>query len=302
MANWTRWLALALASFTFAIGTIACGGDSGERPLRVGSKDFAEQFILGELYAQVLEDAGIPVERKLNLGGTPVAQAGLLAGEIDLYPEYTGTGLLAVLKLPPEGDRDRVYRTVADAYRERFDAVWLAPSPMSNSQALVTTPAVAARYNLQTISDLVSRAGQLVAVGPPEFQVREDGLPGLQQAYGEFAFATYKAIDPGLRYPALMAGEADVAVGFSTDGEISAFDLVALADDRQFFPPYQVAPVVRAAAIARHPELVELLDRVTAKIADDTMQAMNFEVTGAKREPAAVARDFLQREGLLQPS
>ncbi len=305
MERWARWLVLGFASCLVALGAIACNGGTdgelGDRPLRVGSKDFTEQFVLGEIYAQTLEAAGIRVERKLNLGGTPVAQAGLLAGEIDLYPEYTGTGLLTVLKLPPDTDRERVYQTVAAAYRDRFDVIWLAPSPMSNSQALVTTPAVADRLRLQTISDLVGRAPELRAVGPPEFQVREDGLPGLQTAYGAFDFKTYKAVDPGLRYPALVAGEADVAVGFSTDGEIGAFDLVVLGDDRQFFPPYQVAPVVRSEAIERHPELVELLDGITAQIDDATMQALNFEVTGDKREPADVARDWLAGQALLPP-
>ena len=299
-ARWQRWLALALVCCWVAIGAIACGSDPTDRPLRIASKGFAEQFILGELYAQTLENAGIPVERKLNLGGTPVAQAGLLAGEIDLYPEYTGTGLLTVLKLPAESDRQRVYQTVARDYREQFDLVWLAPSPMSNSNALVTTPEVAARHNLKTISDLAARAAQLDVIGTPEFQVREDGLPGLQKAYGEFEFKSYKAVDPGLRYPALTSGSADIALGFTTDGEISAFDLVVLDDNLQFFPPYQVAPVVRAEAIARHPEIVELLDRVTEKLTDAKMQAMNFAVTGDKREPAAVAREFLEREGLLE--
>lgn len=169
---------------------------------------------------------------------------------------------------------------------------------MNNANALVTTPEVAAQYKLQTIADLVAQAANLNVIGTPEFQVREDGLPGLQKAYGEFEFKSYKAVDPGLRYAALTSGNADIALGFTTDGEIGAFDLVVLEDNLQFFPPYQVAPVVRPEAIARHPEIVELLDRVTEKITNANMQAMNFAVTGDKREPAAVAREFLEREGL----
>ncbi|MEO0949449.1 MAG: glycine betaine ABC transporter substrate-binding protein [Cyanobacteria bacterium J06641_5] len=299
LTRWQRWLALALVCCWVTIGAIACGGDPANPPLRVASKDFAEQFILGELYAQTLENAGIPVERKLNLGGTPVAQAGLLAGEIDLYPEYTGTGLLTVLKLPAEGDRQQVYQTVAQAYQERFDLRWLAPSPMSNSNALVTTPEIAERLGIRTITDLVKTAVNVDVIGTPEFQIREDGIPGLRKVYGEFEFKSYKAVDPGLRYPALTSSNADVALGFTTDGEISALGLIVLEDNLQFFPPYQVAPVVRPEAIARYPEIVELLDNVTVKLTDAKMQAMNFAVTGDKQEPAAVARDFLEREGLL---
>ncbi len=279
----------------------ACGGGSKETVLRVGSKDFTEQFILGEMYALALEDAGYKVERKLNLGGTPVAQAALESDEIDLYPEYTGTGLLTVLKLDVMSDPQEVYQTVADAYKEQYNLVWLDPAPMNNTQALAMTKEVAAQYGIKTISDMAANADQLVMAGPPEFEEREDGLPGLQAKYGNFELKEYKAIDSGLRYQALLEGEADVVVAFGTDGEISAFDLLVLQDDQGLFPPYQVAPVVRGDVLDANPKVAEILNGISGKLTNEVMQRLNYEVSGNQREPADVAKEFLVQEGLISP-
>ena len=267
--------------------------------IRVGSKDFTEQFIIGEMYALVLEEHGFEVERKLNLGGTPVAHAGLQSDEIDLYPEYTGTALLTVLELPSSSDREAVFTTVSDEYLSQFELVWLDPAPMNNTQALAVTQAVAKQYELETISDMAAVADQLVMVGPPEFELREDGLPGLQAAYGDFELASYKGVDPGLRYISLSNGEADVAVAFGTDGEISAFNLVVLEDDQNLFPPYQVAPVVRQEIAESHPELVDALNELAPLLTDRTMRTLNSDVSGKELEPEVVARRFLMAEGLL---
>ncbi len=309
MKRFHRLLLLPLIGLLTTFTIIACGGvgsnvggAGNDAPIRVGSKDFTEQFILGEMYALVLEDAGFQVERKLNLGGTPVAQAGLISGEIDLYPEYTGTGLLTVLKLPVQGDQQGVYDTVAQEYRERFNLVWLDPAPMNNTQALAMTQERAEQLEIQTISDMAAKAEELVMIGPPEFEVREDGLPGIQDAYGNFSLREYKAIDPGLRYRGLVDGEADVVVAFGTDGEISAFDLVVLEDDQNLFPPYQVAPVVRQEALETHEGMSEALNAIAPLLTNETMQRLNYEVSGNQREPADVARDFLEQEGILQSS
>ncbi|WP_235278108.1 glycine betaine ABC transporter substrate-binding protein [Synechococcus sp. Nb3U1] len=267
--------------------------------IAVGSKDFTEQFILGEMYALALEAAGFTVERKLNLGGTPVAQAGLLSGEIDLYPEYTGTGLLTVLKLPTSGDPAEVYETVAREYGAQFQLIWLDPAPMNNTQALAMTRARAEELGITTLSDMAAKAGELVMIGPPEFQAREDGLPGIQAAYGNFRLKEYKAVDPGLRYRGLVDGEADVAVAFGTDGEIAAFDLVLLEDDKQLFPPYQVAPVVRQDTLQANPGIAEALNALSLLLTDAVMQELNYEVSGNQKEPADVARAFLVEAGIL---
>jgi len=302
-----RQLLLPLLAFLTATLVVACagGGDTGgdtaaPSSIRVGSKDFTEQFILGEMYALVLEDAGLEVERKLNLGGTPVAHAGLLNNEIDLYPEYTGTGLLTILKLPASSDQQEVYTTVSEAYAEQFNLAWLEPAPMNNAQALAMTQEKAAELGIESISDMADQAPELIMVGPPEFQAREDGLPGIQAAYGDFQLKEYKAVDPGLRYQALVEGEADVAVAFGTDGEISAFDLVVLEDDQQLFPPYQVAPVVRQEILDTNPDVAAALNALAPLLTDETMQRLNYEVSGNQREPADVAREFLVEEGLIE--
>jgi osmoprotectant transport system substrate-binding protein len=208
----------------------------------VASKDFTEQFILGEMYAQLLEDAGYTVERRLNLGGTPVAHQALLDGQIDLYPEYTGTGLLTVLGMGVMSDETAVYNTVKEAYAEQFSLVWLDPAPMNNTQALAMTRARAAELGITTFSDMVANADQLVLIGPPEFAEREDGLPGLREVYGDFTFRNFLTVDPGLRYQAIQSGEADVVVAFGTDGELAAFDLLTLIDDRASTRPTRWPP------------------------------------------------------------
>lgn len=288
-------LGVAALGVTLAIG--ACG--SSADTIRVGSKDFPEQLIIGEMYAQILEANGLQVERKLNLGATPVAQAALVQNQIDLYPEYTGTALMTVLKQPSERDRQVTYNTVQQGYRDEFDLVWLEPSPMNNSFALVIRPDTASQYNLQTLSDWVKVADQFVMVGPPEFQEREDGIPGMQEVYGDFQIKEFKAVELGLRYRALVDDAAQIMVGATTDGEIAAYDLVVLADDRNLFPPYQVAPVVRADTLDRFPQIADLLNQVTTLLVDDEMRDLNNQVTGAGREPADVARDFLRQKGLV---
>lgn len=270
----------------------ACGGGAGEKSIVIGSKDFAEQYILAEMYAQILEDSGFTVERKLGLAGTPVAQAALESGEIDLYPEYTGTGLLTVLKEPVRSDPKEVYDIVAAGYLEKYNLVWLDPAPMNNTQALAVRRADY-EAGLQTISDMVAQAGDLVMVGPPEFPEREDGLPGIAANYGAFELKDYKAVDKGLRYQAIQDGQADVVVAFGTDGEIAAYDLVVLQDDKGMFPPYQVTPVIRKEVLDKFPEIAEKLNAISALLTGEVMQGLNYEVTGNGREAADVAQEWL---------
>jgi osmoprotectant transport system substrate-binding protein len=307
MKSLHRLLVLPLVALLTALTVIACtgggggsGGDSLGAPIKVGSKDFTEQFILGEMYALVLENAGFQVERKLNLGGAPVAQAGLVSGEIDLYPEYTGTGLLTVLKLPAESDRQVVYDRVASEYKQRYNLVWLEPAPMNNMQALAMTEERAQATAIKTISDMAAKASELTMIGPPEFVQREDGLLGLQAAYDNFKLKEYKAVDSGLRYKGLVDGEADVAVAYGTDGEISAFKLVVLEDDKKLFPPCQVAPVVRQEALDAHAGLADALNALAPKLTNEVMQRLNYEVSGNQREPEDVAKEFLTQEGLIK--
>ena len=297
--TWSRrWFNRVCLGMAAAISVAACGG-GGDNAISVGSKDFTEQLIIGEMYALMLEEEGFAVNRKLNLGGTPVAQAAIESGEIDLYPEYTGTALLTVLKLPVSSDPQAVFETVQQEYQSRFSLVWLDPSPMNNTQGLAMTEEKAIALGIRTLSDFAAQADNLVLIGPPEFEIREDGLIGLQETYDDFALKEYKAVDAGLRYQGLMDGEADVTVAFGTDGEISAFNLVVLEDDKALFPPYQVAPVVSQTALEANPALADALNRLSPLLNDGVMRQLNYEVSGNQREPAEVAREFLLDAGLI---
>jgi osmoprotectant transport system substrate-binding protein len=266
----------------------------------VGSKNFTEALLLGELYAQLLEGAGLAVRRRLDLGGTDIAMAALQRGEIDLYPEYTGTALLVVLKAqPPAGSAAATFAFINEQYERRYDLTWLRPAPMNNTQALATTAAVAARFGLRTLSDVAAKAPLLRLGAVPEFVKRSDGLPGLQRAYGGFAFKQIRLVDFGLKYQALLAGDVDIVVAFGTDGAILADNLVVMDDDKHLFPQYHVAPVVRRAALAAHPQIATALDRVAPLLTDRVMQDLNEQIDGPqKREPADVALDFIKAHGL----
>jgi osmoprotectant transport system substrate-binding protein len=290
--------ARALALLAAAPLAASCARGSGDT-VTVGSKNFTEELILGELYAQALEHAGIAVTRKLNLGTTDIAMAALKRGEIDLYPEYTGTALLNVLHLPPDSNSARTYATVKRAYAQQFGLAWLAAAPMNDTQALATTQAVAGREAISQLSDLAPKANELRLGAVPEFLTRADGLPGLQKKYGGFKFKSTKIVDNGLKYQALAHGDVDVIIAFSTEGQLKANNLVVLEDDKHLFPPYQVAPVVREAVLDAKPALAKPLNKLAPLLTTDVMQNLNLQVDGPqKREPADVARDFLKQNDL----
>lgn len=275
-------------------------GACARRPtIRVGSKNFTEELILGEMYAALLEHAGLAVERRLDLGSTQVAMAALARGDIDLYPEYTGTALLVVLKRPPMADRRAVYELVKSEYAKRFALAWLDAAPMNDTQALATTQALAQARGLHTLSDCARLAPTLRLGAPHEFLERPDGLPGLKRAYGGFEFARVEPVDIGLKYKALETGAVDVVVAFGTDGQIDADHLVVLADDRHFFPPYAVAPVVRTSALAAFPQISPVLNALAPLLTDDAMRHLNYRVDGTHAEPADVAREFLTQSKLV---
>lgn len=287
---------LACAAFAPALMSVGCA-----RPARVkvGSKNFTEELILGEMYALLIEHQGLAVERRLDLGSTQVAMAALARGDIDLYPEYTGTALLVVLKQPPISDRAAVYDLVKREYAQRYDLTWLDPAPMNDTQALATTQATSSKLALRTLSECARLAPRLRLGAPHEFLERPDGLPGLVKAYGGFAFAKVVPVDIGLKYRALESGDVDVVVAFGTDGQIDADHLVLLEDDRHFFPPYSVAPVVRTQTLAAHPFIMNALNHVAPLLTDAVMRKLNYEVDGQKQEPADVARSFLHTNSLL---
>jgi osmoprotectant transport system substrate-binding protein len=268
--------------------------------LKIGSKNFTESILMAEMYAQLLEANGFQVERKFNLGATDIAQQSLLSGEIDMYPEYTSTGLLEVLKLPAQSDRQAIYETVKSKYEEQFELTWLTPAKFNNTNTFAMTKARADELGIKTYSDLFAKSQDLVLGGPPEFLGRED-TKGLQEAYSGFKFKDVRQLDPGLRYQALNDGQIDVVVAFSTDGQIGGFDLAALEDDKNFYPVYQSAPVIRLDTLKANPQIADALNPLADLLDESTMADLNWMVDGPdKTEPADVARTFLADKGLTK--
>jgi len=291
--------ARALAYIASAVSLAGCAGGNGAAAstIAVGSKDFTEELILGEMYALILEHNGLRVVRKLDLGGTQVAMAALRRGDIDLYPEYTGTALITQLKAKPSKDAAANYKTVKSYYAAHYQLEWLDAAPFNDTQALATTRAIATKYAIKTLSDLAKAAPQLRLGAIPEFTKRDDALPGLQKAYGGFNFKDVKLFDIGLKYKALESGQVDVVVAFGTDGKIDVDKLYVFADDKHFWPSYQVAPVVRKATLATYPAIATHLNKLAPLLSDDIMRGLNAQVDGAKKEPKTVALEFLRTHG-----
>lgn len=288
----------------------------------VGSKDFTEQFIVGQTYLQLLQHAGIQAEDRLNLGGTQIAHQALVSGDISLYPEYTGTALTEVLKIPLEslksgsttptaspvtgggaatpassGDLSQVvYDTVRDEYKTKFDLVWLERSPANNTQALAVKRSFSEENDITTISQLAAKAGDYTISAPADFPEREDGLLGLERVYGEgFSKIEVLPVAPGLKYQALLDDQAQVVLAFGTDGQISGYDLVLLQDDLGLWPPYNLAPVVRQEILDAYPEMADLLNSVTTTFTNEVLSSLNWMVDGDdKKEPADVAKTYLE--------
>jgi len=272
--------------------SLAAARPRGRRPVQVGSKNFTEQVILGEIIAAHLEARGFPVVRRLNLGGALLCHQAVRSGEIDLYPEYTGTALTDILKRPVSPDPAAVLREVREAYAGLALRVG-GPLGFDNSYALAMRRQDAERKGLRRISDLAPLAASLRVGLSGEFLERADGMPGLVEKYG-FRFGQRPLeMDLGLLYQALDNGQVDLVVGSATDGMIDALDLVVLEDDRRYFPPYEVVVVAGEAGLAAHAGLAEALAALEGTIDAATMRRLNQAVDGEHRSPAEVARRFL---------
>ncbi len=289
---------LFLLALTAALA--ACGGAPGNREtVRIGSKPFTEQFILGEIMAQMIEArTALKVERVFNLGGTMVCHKSLEQGDIDLYAEYTGTGLTVVLKREVISEPQAAYDAVAKDYKEKFNLEWLPPFGFNNTHVITVRGDVAKKNGWTKVSDLKAAAPRLRMGAPAEFTLRPDGYPGLKRVYG-LKFASIHDMDPGLMYLALSRGDIDVIPAFSTDGRILAYKLAPLEDDKRLYPPYYAAPVVRAETLAKHPELKTALLPLAGLFTDELMQKLNYEVDEKKRSPREVAGNFLRTRGLI---
>ena len=294
-------LFLSLA-MTLILIVSACGStpSSTSKPIVIGSKPFTEGVLLSEFAAQLIEgNTQLKVERKFNLGGTIVAFNALKNGDLDLYPEYTGTGLVAILKQPAVMDADNAFAIVQKEFNSQFKIKWLKPLGFNNTYAMAVPEELAVQHNLKNTSDLAKIVDRLTFGAEQDFFGRADGYDGFTQAYG-FRFKNVKQMEIGLKYKAIANKEVNVINAFSTDGLLITHKLRVLADDKKFFPPYYGAFLVRMGALEKYPQLETVLDKLAGKITDAEMQKLNFEVDQEKKDPAVVVKAFLKTKGLVR--
>ncbi len=282
----------AALSFLGASSLAGCGDSKGESStITVGSKAFTEGVILSELYALALEDAGFDVKRSFEISGSLIHTA-LENGDIDLYPEYTGTGLISILKMDPMTDPEAVYKAVKDAYAEQFDLVWLNKSEAADGQGLVIRTEAAREYGIKTISDLQAHASDLRFASQGQFDERADGLPALEQTYGPFDWKASAMYDEGLKYEVLRNDEADVTPAYTTEAQLTDPAFTLLEDDKHVWPPYNVAPVVRAEVLDANPGIAAALDRVNAALTTEELTRLNARVDIDKLDYEDVAKEY----------
>lgn len=293
-----KLILMIFLTMSISIGALGCS--SKKDTITVGSKNFNEQLIVGNMLADMIEDnTDLKVDRKLNLGGTNIAFDALKSNQIDMYVEYTGTGLVNIMKQKSMTDSDKVYNTVKDYYNKEYNITWLKPLGFNNTYTLSVRKDTAEKYNLKTFSDLAKVSNNLILGCTLEFNERQDGYPGLKTLYN-MEFKNVTPVDGGLRYTALANKKSDVIDAFSTEGLLKAFDLVVLEDDKNFFPPYYAAPIVSNETLKEHPEIEDLLNKLADKISDEEMREMNYKVDKQNADPAQVAEEFLKSKGLIK--
>ena len=296
---------LAVAAVVALLGMAVWGGEwsfGPSRPtIKIGSKDGGEMILLGHMLADLVEDeTDLRVDRRMNLGGTLVSYGAISGEGLDVYVEYTGTALAAILKREPSRDPEAVRVAVREGLA-RQGVRMLDPLGYENTFAMLMRKDQADRLGIRRLSDLKRHEREIRPGAGPEFMNRRDGWPGLVAAYGLDFAREPREMDRNLLYEALARGSIDLAAGDSTDGRIAALDLVALEDDRRFFPPYEAVPLVRSETLRAHPGLEAALSRLAGKLDADTMRRLNYEIDGKRRTPAEVAREYLERAGLLGP-
>jgi osmoprotectant transport system substrate-binding protein len=275
-----------------------CGGKKDK--IVIGSKNFTENMILGEIFTQLIrEKTDLEVEYKENLGGTMVCFEALKKGELDIYPEYTGTGLTAHLKMDVISDADRVYEIVKEEFDQRFKITWLEPLGINNTYAVAVTADFARKHHLTKVSQLASLAPKLRFGTDHEFLNRQDGYDGLVNVYGLKFKGTPVKMDIALKYQAIFEGKMDVTDAFATDGQLIRYKLQILEDDKHFFPPYYAAPLVKNETLEKHPEIETVLNELAGKIRDAQMQQMNYQAEAEDKSIKDIAREFLVEQGLI---
>jgi osmoprotectant transport system substrate-binding protein len=275
---------------------------SRKNQISIGTKNFTEQLVLGEMLAQTIDHyTHLPIERRFYLAGTYICQQAILAGRIDMYVEYTGTALTAILKQPPQSDRSKVFDIVKNLYREKFNLDVLPSLGFDNSFAMVMRADEARRCGLRTLSDLAAVAPRMRMGVGYEFLERPDGYPGLVKTYGlQFAEAP-RVMDLGLLYRALQARQVDIVAGSNTDGLIAALGLVVLEDDKHYFPPYEAVPILRPQTLQEHPQVRTALNALSGQITAEDMRHLNYSADGEKKDAAEVVGEFLRQRKLVEP-
>lgn len=284
---------LALVLITTSIGVLGgCGNKGSNSKIVVGSKDFTESYLLSEIYALALEDNGFKVERKLKLGSSVVHNA-IESGEIDMYPEYTGTGLTTILNQDPISDPQKVYDIVKKEYKEKYNIAWLEHSNVNDTEGVAITKNASDRLGgISTISDAWKHASDLKLAGNGEFMEREDALPLLKKVYGDTQFKGSSVVDHALSFQAALNGEADLIGVYTTEGSLDNDEFIVLKDDKQAFPPYYMTPIVRQQVLDANPKMEEVINKVTATFTDKNMIKLNARVDINKEEYEDVAEDY----------
>jgi osmoprotectant transport system substrate-binding protein len=298
MKNLHYWM-IAIGFLFLAGGLAGCGRSSDQ--IIIGSKNFTENMILGEIFTQLIrEKTDLKAVHKESLGGTMVCFEAIRQGALDIYPEYTGTGLTAHLKMNVIHDADRVYDIVKKEFAKRFAMEWLDPLGFNNTYAIAVKQSFAQKHNLTNVSQLASLAPNLKFGAEHEFFDRQDGYDGMSHIYGLHFKGEPVKMDVALKYQAISEDKIDVTDAFSTDGQLIRYKLKTLEDDRKFFPPYYAAPIIRKATLKKHPELKKVLNMLAGKISDMEMQQMNYQAECEKKSIQDVAHDFLVAKGLAK--
>ncbi len=295
-----RWILVVTIVLLVFLSTPFKGARGQEKPvIIVGSKGFTEQLILGNMIASLMENNGFKVDRKVGLGGTVICHEAIVRGDLNVYVEYTGTALMAILKRQLIRDPEQAYQIVKKDYEEKFKLTWLKPLGFNNTFVIVMRKEDAGRLKITKISDLKPYAKDFVIGGSIEFFARTDAFLGLVKEY-DLKFKDQKPMDFGLVYKAIAEKQVDVTMATSTDGRIPAFNLVVLEDDLKFFPPYYAAPVVRMDLLEKAPQVADILNRLGGKISEGTMASLNYAVDGKKQIAEDVAQEFLKNRNFMK--
>jgi len=277
---------------------LSCGPPRTDR-IVIGTKNFTEQLVLGEIFAQQIENkTHLKVERRFYLAGTYICHQSILAGRIDIYPEYTGTALTAILKQPPKGTKQEVYNEIKSEYAKHFKLAIGQPLGFNDTFAMQIRGEDARRLNIKTISEAAKYSPLWHAGFGYEFMERPDGYKGLAQTYNLHFAEQPRIMDLGLLARSLKEKQVDITAGNSTDGLIYAFDFYVLEDDRHYFPPYEAVPVMRQEMLNKHPEVKQILDELTGKITEEDMRQLNYAIDGQRRNVTELVREFLQKKNL----